>query len=390
MKAKSAFLLSALLLGACGGAEKNAASDEQPAFEADDKTQALLAGFLRVEGEDIDSCFADLPELDATPANEQFSEREDWAPSGGADRVMIAIDASGSMAARIGGETKMAAAKDAAKSFLNGLPGNVEVGLVAFGHKGTNDAAGKVVSCEAVETVYPLAATQRGRIEQALGSFDATGWTPLAQAITSAGQSFAATEAAGSQVVYVISDGEETCGGDPVSAARKLHQGDVNAVVNIIGFDLTAKDRAQLQAVARAGGGRFVEVSTGDELRRRAAEARHLVRNRAALARSTISNNAGIARNTVRTNAAVARTRVCVNAAMSREQLSLASYLREQSLQQPSDGQSLRAALSERHARYQARIDRFEQVSRARARAANAELEADRARAENGYEAVMD
>jgi Ca-activated chloride channel homolog len=382
-------LLMALLLSACGGAEDNDAMSEGDGGP-NDKTRALLAGFLAVEGENIDSCFEGLPELDTTPANEQFAEREGWAASGNAERVMLAIDASGSMAARIGGETKMTAAKDAARDFLTNLPVGVEVGLIAFGHEGTNDAAGKAASCEAIEALHPLGATERTRIDDALASFDATGWTPLARAITMAGQSFAATDDPGSQLVYVVSDGEETCGGDPVSAARKLHEGNVRAVVNIIGFDLTPSDRAQLRAVAQAGGGRFVEVSTGDELRRRAAEARHQVRNKAALARSTVNNNAGIARNTVRTGAALARTRVCVNAALTREQLGLSSYLRGSGFQQSSDAQSLRAALGERHSRYRARIDRYERVSTDREQAANAELEADRKRAEDAYEAVME
>ena len=105
-------------------------------------------------------------------------------------------------------------------------------------------------------------------IERAVDGLDATGWTPLAAAITRAGSLFEPSEAAGGQVVWVISDGEETCGGDQVAAARALHEGGTRAVVNIVGCDLPAKDRAALEAVADAGGGGFTEVAAGEDFAR--------------------------------------------------------------------------------------------------------------------------
>jgi len=59
------------------------------------------------------------------------------------------------------------------------------------------------------------------------------------------------------QAVYVVSDGNDTCDGDPIAAARALHGGETAAVVNVIGFDWAAADRAELMAVAKAGGGMF-------------------------------------------------------------------------------------------------------------------------------------
>ena len=37
----------------------------------------------------------------------------------------------------------------------------------------------------------------------------------------------------GEQVIYVVSDGEETCGGDPVAVARRINSGRTRAVVNV-------------------------------------------------------------------------------------------------------------------------------------------------------------
>src|SRR5699024_10051640 len=97
----------------------------------------------------------------------------------------------------------------------------------------------------------------------------ATGWTPLAAAISKAGASFQPRAGMGEQVVFVVSDGLETCGGDPVAAARALHESEVHAIVNIIGFDIAAEDRRALEAVAAAGGGTFSAASDAATLRER-------------------------------------------------------------------------------------------------------------------------
>ena len=68
-------------------------------------------------------------------------------------------------------------------------------------------------------------------------------------------------------IVYVVSDGIETCGGDPVKAAKDLHESDIQAVVNIIGFDVDNEGQRALKKVAEAGGGKYATVNTGEDLR---------------------------------------------------------------------------------------------------------------------------
>ena len=64
----------------------------------------------------------------------------------------------------------------------------------------------------------------------------------------------------------MVSDGIETCGGDPVKAAKELNRSDIKAVVNIIGFDLDDEGQRQLKAVADAGGGEYSSVDSKVEL----------------------------------------------------------------------------------------------------------------------------
>ncbi|MEG3124076.1 vWA domain-containing protein [Sphingomonas sp. GB1N7] len=305
--------IMAVALSGCGSPAQNnsatAAGDDETA-----KGQRIATEYLKDHGGALDACFLPPPAIRGPGAIQTVAD--DARPKLAAiNRLVIAIDASGSMAARSGGETKMEAAKRAAITFLASVPANTEIGLVAFGHRGTNLPGGKAASCRGVESLYPLGAANPAQVETALRQVRATGWTPLAAAITLAGKSFTPSATPGAQVVYVVSDGLETCGGDPVAAARALNQGAVKAIVNIIGFDLTAADRAQLSAVASAGGGTFVEAKSGDDVGRAMDEVRRKARNVSAMtteyfdagARST-DNNFAVGKYTTDLNFCVART----------------------------------------------------------------------------------
>ena len=73
-------------------------------------------------------------------------------------------------------------------------------------------------------------------------------------------------------IIYVVSDGIETCGGDPVKAAKELHQSEIQAIVNIIGFDVDNAGQRALKKVAEAGGGKYTTVNTGEDLRKHLEE----------------------------------------------------------------------------------------------------------------------
>ncbi|MFB8736035.1 VWA domain-containing protein [Bacillus sp. SL00103] len=47
-------------------------------------------------------------------------------------------------------------------------------------------------------------------------------------------------------IVYLITDGEETCGGDPVKVAKELHNSKGSTVVNVIGLDFNDGYEGQL------------------------------------------------------------------------------------------------------------------------------------------------
>ena len=328
----------------------------------------LLSTFLAAHGEDIEACFADMPapETGADTPDLTGPGRDDRRVPG---RVVVALDASGSMSARAGGATKMDAAKHAASDFIASLPADTAVGLLAFGHRGSNRREDKAASCAAAEAVHPVGAIEPGAVQAALDGFDARGWTPLAAAIRAAGGML--PEGAGPTAVYVVSDGEDTCGGDPVATARALHKGGTRAVVNVIGFDLPAADRPQLGAV---GGGVFTELdldragALADELRRS---------NHNFIERLQASNaNAGrVLRNSNRTFASGLKLGNCVNGKTLRERNALHRWTREQSLDN-ADAVALEAALHTRHTEFETRAEALVGDADRATRAANDRIEA--------------
>lgn len=185
--------------------------------------------------------------------------------AGPVSRLMIAMDVSGSMAAEAGSQTKMNHATEAVNEFVETLGDRVQVGLLAFGHKGDNDEAGKAESCAGVEVLFPMAMPNKDDISSKLMNLKPTGWTPLAAAIEMSAQQMNGEGIRGEQVIWILSDGKETCGGNPIQMAEKYFNGPEKIIINVIGLDLPAEERSELEEVTRAGGGMFIELNSQSE-----------------------------------------------------------------------------------------------------------------------------
>ena len=69
--------------------------------------------------------------------------------------------------------------------------------------------------------------------------------------------------------VVLVTDGIESCGGDPAASAGAL-QGEGRFPVHVIGFGLSGAENADLdslRAIADASGGRFITAGNARELR---------------------------------------------------------------------------------------------------------------------------
>jgi Mg-chelatase subunit ChlD len=173
--------------------------------------------------------------------------------------VVMIIDASGSMRNPFGGApSRLDAAKRAAESMIRGLPPEVDVGLVDFG------ACGQVRR----DKFYP--APQRGALIAEIGSLSPKQGTPLADAIRRAGT--VASDSAES-VLVIVSDGGDSCGGDPCAMARSLKARKPNVTINVIDLSDTPKDRQALQCIASAGGGSLLSPGDPADMNRKMKQA---------------------------------------------------------------------------------------------------------------------
>ncbi|MFC6422598.1 VWA domain-containing protein [Ornithinimicrobium tianjinense] len=190
----------------------------------------------------------------------------------GTNHYALVLDASGSMAAAGSTGTRMEEAKTSIERFVQQLPDGSSISLRIYGHEGSNDEEGKEESCASSEVVFEGESSDRARLTRALSGVVPVGYTPLATAIGDARADIPAE--ATDSIVYVVTDGLETCGGDPVAAARALAGTEVRPVVNVIGFRTGDADQAALAAIAGAGGGEFTAAGSGAELEAYWAEER--------------------------------------------------------------------------------------------------------------------
>ncbi|QFT87764.1 von Willebrand factor type A domain protein [Bacillus sp. THAF10] len=181
--------------------------------------------------------------------------------------VIIALDASGSMANYIGDKTMMDIAKEAINEYVGSLPENANVGLRVYGHEGTGSDADKQLSCDANELIYELGSFDKSSFETALNPIKPAGWTPLASALEQSAEDLKKFSSENSRnVIYFVSDGIETCDGNPVEAAKAAKASGMDPIVNIIGFGVNNEDSKKLKEIADAAGGNYADVHNQSQL----------------------------------------------------------------------------------------------------------------------------
>lgn len=175
--------------------------------------------------------------------------------------IEIILDASGSMSGLIDGREKIDIAHGALSSLIEQLPDTTQVALRAYGHRRTGD-------CGDIELVAPLQPVNRaGLIETITRVRPAQrGRTPMAQALQQVAGDFQGVS--GEKLVVLVSDGDETCDGNPVQVAEQLRAIDPFLRVSVIGFDVGQEEawRQRLSDIARAGGGSYFDAANATQL----------------------------------------------------------------------------------------------------------------------------
>lgn len=190
---------------------------------------------------------AKVPPVQASPCNPQF-------PPGEEPEVIIVVDASGSMGegGTFGGSSRMDRAKSSIDHVVRGLPDPITIGLIEF------------TSCSNVRRDKFYASRERAALLAEVNRLTPQQGTPLAGSIKRAGD-IASQDA--ESVVVLVTDGDDSCGGDPCAEARAIKARKPNVKINII--DLSGGGQSSvLQCVAKATGGQVLKPNSAMEMNR--------------------------------------------------------------------------------------------------------------------------
>jgi Ca-activated chloride channel family protein len=185
---------------------------------------------------------------------------------GGPINILFILDCSYSMKEKLGGdERKMTVAKQVLQSALSRIPNDVNLGLRVFGQSFAR--SNPLADCQSTALLVPLGQHNRGAIIRQVNQIEPYGMTPLEYAVSqAAGNDFRDVE--GSKTLILITDGADTCGGNPCAYIRSLPYLGIKLKVDVVGVDLKRDPsaRAQLNCVAERSGGKYYDANTAAEL----------------------------------------------------------------------------------------------------------------------------
>jgi len=146
------------------------------------------------------------------------------------------------------GDIKIDSAKIVLSDILDKIPnGSTNVSLMAYDE-----------GCR-TKVLVPPSNTNMGRVKSKAMSVYPAGDTPIALSIQEAGQILGNNSQ--KTTIILISDGEETCGGDPCATARRLKQKpNVDLKIYTVGYSVDSNTRQQLQCIAQAGAGKYFDA----------------------------------------------------------------------------------------------------------------------------------
>lgn len=171
--------------------------------------------------------------------------------------ILLILDCSGSMWGRVEGKAKITIAKQVTQELIKEVPGNVQMGLMTYGHRKKGD-------CKDIQMIGQLGAS-KDDLAAAVKRLSAKGKTPIADSLLKAGELLASRE--GATTLVLVSDGLETCGGDPCKVAGDLKSKGLKLVIHVVGFDVSQKEAAQLKCIAAAGGGQYFQADNLADLK---------------------------------------------------------------------------------------------------------------------------
>ncbi|PWK62935.1 vWA domain-containing protein [Roseicyclus mahoneyensis] len=175
--------------------------------------------------------------------------------------LIIVLDGSGSMWGQVDGRTKIDLAREALSQVLSEATAEMQIGMLAYGHRVRGQ-------CSDIELMVPTgpAGASVPAILGAAGRISPLGMTPLTESVLQAAQQLRFSEQAAT--VVLLTDGVETCGGDPCALGRMLESQGIDFTAHVVGFDMTDAEQRTVACLADETGGLFIAANDADDLAR--------------------------------------------------------------------------------------------------------------------------
>ncbi|MEM1376070.1 MAG: VWA domain-containing protein [Pseudomonadota bacterium] len=171
--------------------------------------------------------------------------------------ILFVLDGSGSMWGQIDGIAKITTAKSTMQQLIDDVPANARLGLMTYGTTSKD-------SCTDVSVMNDIGA-DREAIKASISNVTPLGKTPIQKSLIDGLNTLQESEPSDVQKSLVlISDGIETCDGDPCAVAATAQERGVDMRVHVVGFNVDGDARAQLECIANAGGGQYFDASDTD------------------------------------------------------------------------------------------------------------------------------
>lgn len=163
-------------------------------------------------------------------------------------RILFVLDASGSMNAQWEGKSRMDIAKKVLTDLVDSLrfTPNLELGLRVYGHQ--FDAKAK--NCKDSKLEVAFGAGSHQQIRTKLAGLTPKGTTPMAYSLEQATKDFP-DDRSYRNVIVMITDGIEACGGDPCAISLGLQKKNVFLRPFIIGMGIEPKYANAFECMGR-------------------------------------------------------------------------------------------------------------------------------------------
>ncbi len=177
-----------------------------------------------------------------------------------ANAVELILDASGSMLQRLEGTRRIEIARKVLAELVNEtIPEGTMLALRVFGHR-------KPDACD-TDLAVPLQPLDPAKVTGVIQSTQAMNLarTPIGESLARVADDLEDVE--GQKLIILITDGEETCDGNPAGAIADLKEAGHDVRINIVGFAIDdAALKAEFESWARMGGGLYFNASSATEL----------------------------------------------------------------------------------------------------------------------------